>query len=99
MKFGLSKDNWDFLEKTLIQKIKASGNKAFIFGSRAKGSHHPFSDVDILIEDFNLINKSVISDAIEKMEESTFPYKVDVVFLSELAESYRDDVHNSKVEI
>ncbi len=56
--------------------------RIYLFGSRARGDNTPFSDVDIGF----LVNRD-ISDKLtilkEILEESNFPYKVDLVDLSE----------------
>ena len=55
--------------------------KVYLFGSRARGDNTPFSDVDI-----GLLASKDISDKMtilrEILEESNFPYKVDLVDLS-----------------
>ena len=53
----------------------------YLFGSRARGDNSPFSDVDI-----GILASGDISDKLtllrEILEESNFPYKVDLVDLT-----------------
>ena len=53
----------------------------YLFGSRARGDNTPFSDVDIaLLASKDMSDKMTILRDI--LEESNFPYKVDLVDLS-----------------
>ncbi len=98
MKFGISDSHWHDLEQMLLAKIRSQKLKVYIFGSRAKGKYHPFSDIDLLVDDANqVMNLSVINDALEEIENSNFPYKIDLVYSTELASSYREDVEKTKI--
>ncbi|MDR0831217.1 MAG: nucleotidyltransferase domain-containing protein [Prevotellaceae bacterium] len=52
--------------------------KAVLFGSRAKGSHHLGSDIDIAIIDENVPYKTLRKIKSE-FEDSPLPYNVDLV--------------------
>lgn len=98
-KFGLSAQELQFLKKHLILPFKREGFKVYIFGSRALGKNHPYSDVDILLsgkvtEDSNRL--LVLTR--EFFEESRFPYKVDIVLEQNLAESYRASIFDGRIE-
>ncbi|MFW7382126.1 MAG: nucleotidyltransferase family protein [Oligoflexus sp.] len=96
MKFGISREHWSWFETEIVAPLKAHGAKVFLFGSRARGTHKKFSDLDILIEsqdDLSLL----IGFLSEKLEESNFPFKVDLVDARELANSYKKSVERDKV--
>ncbi len=57
--------------------------KVFIFGSRAKETNRKFSDIDIAIKDPDLNFKNLAAVRFE-LEESSLPYKVDVVNYNDL---------------
>lgn len=100
MKFGLKDSDFNFLEKNLIVPLKDRGFRVYIFGSRATGKNHPFSDVDILIEgEVSVENDSKIGAIKELFEESNFPYKIDLVNEKHLAESYRPSVMKDRIEM
>lgn len=101
MKFGLTDSEFNFLETTLIAPLKSFGAKVFLFGSRARGTHSKFSDLDLLYcEDENRpITPHEIHEILSQMEESDFPYHVDLVNLKELASSYKDNVLRDRVEL
>ncbi len=100
MKFGLKDSENLFLQDNLIKPLKKKGLKIYIFGSRATGKQHPFSDVDILISgQFDHESDLLIMKTKEFFEESVFPYKIDLVKESDLAQSYRNNVFRSRIEI
>ena len=71
--------------------MQNSGATLFLFGSRARGDHQKFSDLDILVvskEDPSQLMREIS----ERLEESNFPYKVELVWDQNLAESYRASV-------
>lgn len=101
MKFGISSEHFKLLSDLLFVPLHRQGASVWIFGSRAKGTHKKFSDVDVLYE----VDKKkpfppgFLSQIREQLEESRLPYKVDLVCLDDLAQSYRDDVLNTRVRI
>lgn len=101
MKFGLSDSDFQLLDNLVIKPLKAQSAKVYVFGSRARGKHHPFSDIDILykFENTKTVSNVIISKIIEDIEESSFPIKVDLVNDTELAASYRQNFEQDKVEV
>lgn len=100
MKFGLSPSEFDFLQAHLIQPLKDCGARVFIFGSRATGKYQQFSDIDILfVDSASVIQDSFLNELKNKIEESSFPYKLDLVNNSQLASSYRAQVESQKIEL
>jgi len=77
----------------LIKYIKPHEHKVYIFGSRAKGTNRPDSDLDLLILDNNIIEPALVTKLEEAFEESDIPYKVDIVVRSRI-----DDAFYSKIK-
>lgn len=101
MKFGLSESHFNILNEKLIIPLKKNGAKIWVFGSRARGDHKPFSDIDIL---FSIEGQSSLTDGQlflikEDLIESNLPIKVDLVNEKDLAKSYRDNVMKDRVEV
>ena len=90
--FGLTKNEFDELNSIAVEPLKKAGCKVWIFGSRAKGSNQKFSDVDLLFETSTELRPGFIFKIISELEDSNFPYKVDIVNILELAASYKDDI-------
>lgn len=94
MKFGLSDSQFKILLDLVIRPLQNQGAKVFIFGSRAKGNHHPFSDIDLLFQENpnQPIQPEFVSKIMDDIENSNLAIKVDLVSEKDLAKSYRDTV-------
>lgn len=103
MRFGLNDEEWEAFQDLVVNPLKKNGFRSWVFGSRARNTHRKFSDIDILIEPVTaasvLFSNTVISEVREKIENSSFPYKVDFVKVSDLAESYRASVMKDRIEL
>lgn len=101
MTFGMTAPQFEVLNRLVIKPLKDAGVRVFLFGSRATGKHHPHSDVDLLykLPTDNVAQKKLISKVKGEIEESLFPYTVDLVSEKDLAESYRENVMTNLVEL
>ncbi|WP_374074878.1 nucleotidyltransferase family protein [Bdellovibrio bacteriovorus] len=101
MKWGMTDEQYSILENLVIKPLKSHGCEVYIFGSRAKGSHHPHSDVDLLFKksDGKPFPAGFLSEIKEQIDESRFPFIVDLVDEQELAQSYRDSVFFSRIPL
>jgi predicted nucleotidyltransferase len=79
--FGLTPSDLAVIQQTIAQFSEVK--KAFIFGSRAKGTYERGSDVDIALMGNNL-EKIVRSIHYQLEEETRLPYFFDVVDYSTL---------------
>lgn len=96
MKLGLTENQYEFILKTVVLPLSKRGAKVWCFGSRSRGDHQTFSDLDIMVE--SAIDLSGEIGAItEILIESNFPYKVDIVQEKDFAESYRINFSKDKV--
>lgn len=88
MKFGMSEQQFKLLEQIVIDPLKSQGAKVFIFGSRTTGKHHSHSDLDLLYRlENNSLPPGFLSDLKEAIEQSKFPFTVDLVDDHTLAKS------------
>lgn len=77
MMFGLKDSDIEYILNQIVKLPEIE--KAFIFGSRAKGNYKVYSDIDIAIAGKN-INFTTISSLKAKLEEEgPLPYFIDVV--------------------
>lgn len=99
MKWGMTEEQYSLLESLVIQPLKNHGCQVYIFGSRAKGRHHQHSDIDLLFKKENNqpLPAGFLSEIKEKIDESRFPFIVDLVNEEELAESYRESVFSNRI--
>lgn len=96
MKFGLNEDQYRFILQQVVQPLEKQGARVWCFGSRARGDHNPFSDLDLLVESEQALT-DVVGSMQEQLEESNFPYKVDLVESRHLAQAYRTSCERDKV--
>ena len=101
MTFGLNQDELNLLHKLVVSPLKDRGCAVWIFGSRARGDHQPFSDIDILFEcpQNSKLPAALLSQIKESIEESRLNYKVDLVSTEDLAKSYIDNVNRDRVAL
>ncbi len=96
MRFGLSAEEYEFIEQTVVLPLAVRGAVVWCFGSRARGNQTQFSDLDLMIDCSSDLN-SIISEMSEKLIESNFPYKVDLVELRRFAKSYLENFYRERV--
>ena len=99
MKFGLDSTQLRILEDLVVNPLKRKKAKVWIFGSRAKGTAQPFSDVDLMYEPSEPLPKGFIFEITTQLEESNFNYKLDLVERNDVALSYKENIQASKIEI
>ena len=97
--FGLSPTDWSLIETLCIHPLKSRGAAVWIFGSRARGEHRPYSDVDLVFETPAPLPVGLLGKIRENLEESRLPVKVDLVSWPELAESYRERAERERIVI
>lgn len=73
--------------KTIIREILSRNAcqddcQVYLFGSWARGEEVRSSDIDIAIDHTGGITPDIMAELAEALEESTIPYKVDVVDLA-----------------
>jgi predicted nucleotidyltransferase len=69
----------------------------YLFGSSATGAIRPGSDVDVAVEPRAPLPPRVLADLRETLEESTIPYEIDVVDLSQASPQFRERVRREGV--
>lgn len=67
----------------------------FVFGSRAKNTAKPLSDLDLCLKD--IYEKSTIRKLQNAFEESDLPFKVDVVVWSDLSDDFQKHIEKDLV--
>lgn len=69
---------------------------AYVFGSRAKNTAKPLSDLDLCVKDN--YDKSTIRKLQDAFEDSDLPFKVDVVVWSELSDGFKKQIEADLVD-
>lgn len=97
--FGLRPKDRALLSQLCIQPLKNAGARVWVFGSRARGDHVTYSDIDVLYEIPWPLSSALLSQIQEDLEESRLPIKVDLVDIKNLAVSYREGVFKDRIEV
>jgi len=79
----------DFLEKELAPE------RLILFGSRAKNMAHPYSDIDLAISGTKPLDLRSKRKLKEEIEELSYPFKVDLVFLDEVSEEFKRVIYET----
>jgi|GEM_PF-346527 len=95
--FGLKPSEIDLIKKYLQKHFGSIPDvKVFLFGSRAKGSHKPFSDIDLAIKSKSSEIKNKIALFKEDWDNSNLPYKVDISEWRDLYKPYLPEINKTK---
>lgn len=95
--FGIPSKYLNLLKDKIQEVFGANSDvKVYLFGSRATGKQRKYSDVDLAFssKDQNLNKK--ISLLKNKLEDSSFPYKVDLVNWAEIIDEFLPSVKKEK---
>lgn len=97
MKFGLTEQQYSYIQEIVVLPLRIKGASIWVFGSRARGDHSKFSDLDLMVECEDDVS-ACVSRIQETLETGNFPFKVDIVLSKDFAESYRESFAADKVE-
>ncbi|MBU0981683.1 nucleotidyltransferase domain-containing protein [Patescibacteria group bacterium] len=79
--------------QAILNEHFTKGEKYFIFGSALKTKN--FSDIDIAIQ--NLKNPKALNQAKEALENSSIPYKIDLIDFDKTDKSFQTKILNQKI--
>lgn len=81
------------LKDFVLGRLGARKCKVVLFGSRARGSPaHPGADFDVGVLPYDQDLSGDLAALAEELEESTFPFEVDLVDLRLTSDEFRDKV-------
>ena len=98
---GLSKSELEIINKEVLEPLKSMDVRVWVFGSRARNDFKKYSDIDLLFEldENSTIPAGFIYDIELRLEESNLPYKVELVNIDKIAESYRDSIMKDRIAL
>lgn len=79
-------------KRIVLTHLTSVDARVFLFGSRALGAAHPDSDIDIGVLPARPLRPGLLARLRAELEDSSIPYTVDVVDLSETDSSFREKV-------
>lgn len=80
------------VRRVVLAGLGSHRAKVFLFGSRAVGGAREGSDIDVAILPLEPLPIETLADIREALEESTVPYRVDLVDLQFAPSTLRDRV-------
>ena len=86
------------LKKVVMSQLKNENVKIMLLGSRARGNNYPYSDVDIGILPSGRFDERKLTLLRGTIENLNFPYKVDIVNLSEISEAFKIEVQKDAIQ-
>jgi predicted nucleotidyltransferase len=81
--FGLEPDDLAGIIRVISQNPKIE--EIVLFGSRAKGSYHSGSDIDLALKGKNLQIDDIL-DASIRLDELELPFKMDLILFERISE-------------
>ena len=75
MRYGIKEEQWDMLSTIFAKNPKIE--KVLLYGSRAKGTYKPFSDVDITLVGDDL-STTDLADTMNAIDDLLLPYMFDI---------------------
>jgi uncharacterized protein len=84
--------------KIIRNHLKFNQAEIILFGSRAEGKTLSSSDYDIALKSEIPIDKSVISQIKEDLENSNIPNKIDLVEYSSVSDALRESIDKKGVK-
>lgn len=86
------KTDFESLAKNIVLKeLDDFDCTIFLFGSRATGENHRFSDMDIGVIPGENFNKKLFAGIREKLNDSIIPFKVDLVNFNEVSPKFKEE--------
>lgn len=71
--------------------------KIYIFGSRAKGTHSQWSDIDLALDSGIKLAMRDIGEITNLLQASSIPYKIDVVDIHNVSEPLKMAIERDKI--
>ncbi len=74
----------------VLREVLPTGCLVYLFGSRATGREKPFLDIDLALDNAGQpVSDAVMTKLRTQFEFSDLPYRVDLVDLNTISESFR----------
>lgn len=94
---AISAAEWDIVRDILNKYVP--GYSVWAFGSRARHTHKPFSDLDIVVVGDQPLTISTLAALNGAFIESDLPWKVDIVDGATISDTFRSHIEAHKVAL
>ena len=86
-----------YIIRDILQKHLTADYKVWVFGSRAKNQTKYNSDLDIALEHSTIISPMILASLRDDLDDSLLPYKVDIIDINEVANSFKQIINKCKI--
>ncbi|QVL48030.1 MAG: nucleotidyltransferase domain-containing protein [Thiocapsa sp.] len=93
----ISPEHWTIVRDILDRHLPH--HEVWAFGSRAKGTARPYSDLDLAIITDTPLSLDVRAALAEELSESDLPWRVDIVDWAAASESFRRIIAQDRVTL
>lgn len=87
----------DRVRAIVLQQLAVRPVSVYLFGSWVRGTQHRSSDIDVAIDGGEPLPIGALARLRDALEESTVPYRVDVVDIAEAAPGFRERVRREGI--
>ncbi|MBF0144798.1 MAG: nucleotidyltransferase domain-containing protein [Magnetococcales bacterium] len=94
-RIDIRQDHWEIVRAILNTHVP--DREVWAFGSRAKWTARPYSDLDLAILGDESLDPGILAGLKEAFSESDLPFKVDVVDWATTAEGFRGIIKRDRV--
>ncbi|MBK7843532.1 MAG: nucleotidyltransferase domain-containing protein [Bdellovibrionales bacterium] len=97
---GLKNEEWSFIERNL-ERFLPKGSTVYLFGSRYRGDHKLYSDLDMSIHTQKeaKLNRAWLGALEDIFADSDIPYKIDLSDFDSLDEKFQEHIRNNSTQI
>lgn len=81
----------------VLDGLRGTDCRVFLFGSRVRGDVHDASDVDVAVLPRHVLPLGTLSRIREALDDSTLPFTVDLVDLSDVDPAFRTRIEREGV--
>jgi len=87
----------DRVRSIVLERLAGRPARVYLFGSWATRTRRRSSDIDVAIEASAPLPTGMLAGLREALEESTIPYRVEVVDLTEASPAFRERVRREGI--
>ena len=95
---GVNEDDWDLILKHLSRLLE-QGTIVYIYGSRQRGSHKTYSDLDISLKAPSKISSTTMRSLADILAESDITYKIDLTDFNNLDTDFQTHILENSVAV
>ncbi len=84
----------DLIKQKIINLLRAlfPEVKIYLYGSRAKGTYHDRSDIDLAVDAGKKLQQSQMSEAKSVLDGLRMPYKIDFVDMNAISAEFKETI-------